>query len=198
MREIVFVALLAWTLAAQQGLCGKLEKIAQQPSNVLEDYYAYRHVSIIHFDVPERTVAVAFKYVSNQNNRLNRLQFNIMLTFSISESFCTHISSCFRFTAKEEKTGGIGKCPPRNVSLHLKSGSLPFVRPDGSKVAAKLMKRRRRYYSLEMQSGGDQYIIKIEAPPAGDWYAIAFRSWTDPDSGKIRQQGRRCSLPHFL
>lgn len=160
MRESALAVLLAWTLAAQQGLCGKLEKIAQQPSNVLVDYYAYRHVSIIHFNVPERTVAVAFK-----------------------------------FTAKEEKTGGIGRCTPLNVSLHLKSASLPFVCPDGSKVAAKLMdaKKRRRHYSLEMQSNGEQYIIKIEAPSAGDWYAIAFRSWTDPEDGKIKQQGLSAS-----
>lgn len=51
-------------------------------------------------------------------------------------------------------------------------------------------KHRRRHYSLEMQSNGEQYIIKIEAPSAGDWYAIAFRSWTDPEEGKIKQQGR--------
>lgn len=108
--------------------------------------------------------------------------------------------SRFRFTAKEEKTGGIGRCPPRNVSLYLKSGSLPFVRPDGSKVAAKLMEmnKRRRHYGLEMQSNGDQYVIKIEAPPAGDWYAIAFRSWTNPDTGKIRQQGGRLSLLPYI
>ncbi|XP_071562180.1 post-GPI attachment to proteins factor 6 [Temnothorax nylanderi] len=156
MRESALAVLLAWTLAAQQGLCGKLEKIAQQPSNILVDYYAYRHISIIHFNVPERTVAVAFK-----------------------------------FMAKEEKTGGIGRCSPVNVSLYLKSASLPFVSPDGSKVAAKLMetKNRRRHYSLEMQSNGEQYMIKIEAPSAGDWYAIAFRSWTDPEEGKIKQQG---------
>lgn len=65
MRESALAVLLAWILAAQQGLCGKLEKIAQQPSNVLEDYYAYRHISIIHFNVPERSVAIVFKYVSN-------------------------------------------------------------------------------------------------------------------------------------
>ncbi|XP_025160455.1 uncharacterized protein LOC105180994 [Harpegnathos saltator] len=103
-----------------------------------------------------------------------------------------------RFTAKEEKTGGIGKCSPRNVSLDIKPGSLPFVRPDGSKIAAKLMKRRRRCYSLEMQSNKNQYMIKIEAPPAGDWYIIAFRSWTDPDSGKIKQQGLGVSCETVL
>ncbi|XP_029172482.1 post-GPI attachment to proteins factor 6 isoform X3 [Nylanderia fulva] len=165
MLDSVLAVLLVWTLAVQQGLCGKLEKVAQQPNNVLVDYYAYRHISIIHFNVPELSVAVAFK-----------------------------------FTTKEEKTGGIGKCPPRNVSLYLKSGSLPFVRPDDSKVAAKLleMKKRRRNYGLKMQSNGDQYAIKIEAPPPGDWYAIAFRSWTDPDTGKIRQQGLSASCETVL
>ncbi|XP_011341819.1 post-GPI attachment to proteins factor 6 isoform X2 [Ooceraea biroi] len=165
MRNSALALLLAWTLAAQQGLCGKLEKIAEQASNVLVDYYAYRHVSIIHFDVPERTVAVVFK-----------------------------------FTAKEEKTGGIGRCQPRNVSVYMKSGSLPFISSDGSKVSAKLMEteKRRRYYSLRMQSNGDPNAIKIEAPPPGDWYAITFRSWTDPDKGKIKQQGLSASCQTVL
>lgn len=51
------------------------------------------------------------------------------------------------------------------------------------------MKGRRRYYSLKMESNGDEYMIKIDAPAPGDWYAIAFRSWSDPDNGKITQQG---------
>jgi len=108
------------------------------------------------------------------------------------------ILSRFRFTAKEEKTGGIGRCTPLNVSLHLKSASLPFVCPDGSKVDAKLMetKKRRRHYSLKMQSNGEQYVIKIDAPSAGDWYAIAFRSWTDPEDGKIKQQGENAT--HYI
>jgi anthranilate/para-aminobenzoate synthase component II len=74
----------------------------------------------------------------------------------------------------------------------MKSGSLPFISSDGSKVFAKLMEteKRRRYYSLRMQSDSEENVIKIEAPPPGDWYAIAFRSWTDPDKGKIKQQGR--------
>lgn len=95
----------------------------------------------------------------------------------------------FRFTVKEEKIGGIGRCSARNVSVFLKSGSLPFVKPDGSKIAANLMKGRRRYYSLDMESNGDECMIKIDAPVPGDWYAIAFRSWSDPNNGKITQQG---------
>ncbi|XP_015440081.1 PREDICTED: transmembrane protein 8A [Dufourea novaeangliae] len=154
MRDSVLVFSLAWILAIHRGLDGKLERVAQRPNVVLDDYYAYRHISIIHFHVPECTVAAAFK-----------------------------------FTVQEEKTGGIGRCAARNVSLFLKSGSLPFVRPDGSKITAKLMKGRRRYYSLNMESNGDEYMIRIDAPAPGDWYAIAFRSWSDPDDGKITQQG---------
>lgn len=67
MRKSALAVLLAWTLAAQQGLCGKLEKIAQQPSNILMDYTTYGTVSIIHFNVPERTVVVVFKYVLFRN-----------------------------------------------------------------------------------------------------------------------------------
>lgn len=163
MNESTLIYLLAWILVAGRGLCGKLEKIAHQPTNVLVDYYGYPHISIIHFNVPDCTVAAAFK-----------------------------------FSAKEEKIQGIGRCSPRNVSLYLKSGSLPFVQPDGAKVAAKLMKRRRRYYSLAMQSNGDQHMIKIDAPPPGDWYAIAFRSWTDPNNGKITQQGLTASCDTVL
>ncbi|CAK9822720.1 Transmembrane protein 8B [Anthophora retusa] len=163
MRDSVLVFLLAWIFAIHRGLCGKLERADQRPNNVLDDYYAYRHISIIHFNVPDRTVAAGFKFI-----------------------------------VKEEKTGGIGRCVARNVSLFLKSGSLPFVRPDGSKIAAKLMKGRRRYYSLNMESNGDEYMIKIDAPSPGDWYAIAFRSWSDPDNGKITQQGLGASCDTVL
>ena len=56
-------------------------------------------------------------------------------------------------------------------------------------MKAKLLENRRRYYSLEVISDGVQHDVRIDAPAAGDWYAIAFRSWFDPDSDKIIQQG---------
>lgn len=54
--------LLTWSLAVHQGLCGELEKVAHQPSNVLVDFTAYRHISIVHFSVPENTISALFKY----------------------------------------------------------------------------------------------------------------------------------------
>lgn len=60
------------------------------------------------------------------------------------------------------------------------------------------MKGRRGYYSLDMESNGDEYRIEIEAPSPADWYAIAFRSWSDPDNGKITQQGELLEIKSKL
>ena len=43
---------------------GELEKVVSHlPSNILDDYSAYRHISIIHFIVPENSVSALFKWV---------------------------------------------------------------------------------------------------------------------------------------
>lgn len=94
-----------------------------------------------------------------------------------------------RFTAEEDKLGGLTECSSRDVSIFLKSGSIPLVRPDNSTISAKLLDDRRDYYSLKLSSDGIKIDARIDAPLAGDWYAIAFRSWVDPDSNKIKQQG---------
>lgn len=95
----------------------------------------------------------------------------------------------YRFIVKEEKISGIGNCNPRNVAIHLKAGSLPFVTPDGSTTAARFLEDRRAIYSLDTPSNGDEHIVSIDAPIPGDWYAIAFRDWSDPNKSKIKQQG---------
>ncbi|XP_051160937.1 transmembrane protein 8B [Leptopilina boulardi] len=138
----------------QLGFCGKTTRIAQRPTNILLDFNAYRHISILHFVVPENSASANFKFV-----------------------------------AKEEKLSGIGSCSPRDVSVFLKYGSIPFVQPDGAKIKAKILKERRHHYSLKILSNGDEHLKRIDAPPPGDWYAIAFRSWSDPDNGKITQAG---------
>lgn len=80
------------------------------------------------------------------------------------------------------------------MTINVKSGSLPLVRPDESRIEAKLLENRRRHYSVEALSNGDEHVVNIVAPPPGDWYVIAYRSWFDPDSGKIQQQGNYCTL----
>ena len=73
--------------------------------------------------------------------------------------------------------------------IHLKSGSLPLVNPDQSKIEAKLLEGRRTHYTLEILSNRDEHIVTIVAPEPGDWFAIAYRSWHDPNKNKIKQQG---------
>ncbi|XP_015591102.1 transmembrane protein 8B isoform X2 [Cephus cinctus] len=151
-REIA--PFLIWSLIIQLGLSGNTERISQHPSNILVDFFAYRHISIVHFNIPQNSVAATFKFI-----------------------------------AKEERTGGLGRCSTRDVSVYLKFGSLPLVRPDNSTIAAKLLQRRYSYYNLEILSDETQHLIRVDAPPPGDWYAIAFRSWSDPNKEQISQQG---------
>lgn len=33
--------------------------------------------------------------------------------------------------------------------------------------------------------------LSIDGPNIGDWYAVAFISWTDPNNDRIEQQGKR-------
>lgn len=147
------IVLLIWGLI-HSGYCGRTTRIAQRPSNILLDFNAYRHISILHFVVPENSASANFKFV-----------------------------------AKEEKLSGVGSCTPRDVSVFLKYGTIPFVQPDGAKIKVNVLKERRRHYSLKIISNGDEHLTRIDAPPPGDWYAIAFRSWSDPDNGKITQAG---------
>ncbi|XP_001600009.1 post-GPI attachment to proteins factor 6 isoform X2 [Nasonia vitripennis] len=160
MRQLLLLAILG---LVSPGRATWPEKLAQQPGNTLVDFLAYRHVSVVHFDVRENAVSVGFK-----------------------------------FTVKEEKTGGIGECSPRNVTINVKSGSLPLVRPDGSRIEAKLLENRRRHYTIDSLSNGDEHVVNIVAPPPGDWYVIAYRSWTNPDTGKIKQQGLGASCETLL
>ncbi|XP_011504148.1 PREDICTED: transmembrane protein 8B-like [Ceratosolen solmsi marchali] len=104
----------------------------------------------------------------------------------------------FKFLVKEVKTSGIGECYPRDVTINIKSGSLPLIKPDGSKIEAKLLESRREHYTIEALSNGDEHIINIFAPPPGDWYAIAYRSWFDPNSSRIQQQGIGASCDTIL
>ena len=51
---------------------------------------------------------------------------------------------------------------------------------------------------MSMSSAGDEYLMRVSTPAAGDWFAIAFRSWTDPDSEQITQQGLGASCESVL
>nr|XP_046479963.1 post-GPI attachment to proteins factor 6-like isoform X1 [Neodiprion pinetum] len=108
------------------------------------------------------------------------------------------IGSMSGFHANEVKTGGIFRCTPQNITVHIKPGSIPFVNPDKSKVPENLLEARFPHHSLFFTSDGTQQVQNITAPVPGDWFAIAFRSWSDPNDGKIEQQGISASCETIL
>lgn len=62
MPKNIYIPLLIWNLLVIQMSCNKLEKVLQQPGNLLQDYVGYRQATVIHFNIPEHTVAAEFKW----------------------------------------------------------------------------------------------------------------------------------------
>lgn len=44
--------------------------------------------------------------------------------------------------------------------------------------------------SLQFQSDGTTKRLSIDGPHPGNWFAVAFLSWTDPNNDRIEQQGK--------
>ncbi|XP_049305843.1 uncharacterized protein LOC105233177 isoform X6 [Bactrocera dorsalis] len=98
----------------------------------------------------------------------------------------------FAFKAYEEgKSVFRGKCKPQNVDIHLKAGSYPVISPETIAFPKNFLSadQRSKTYSLQFQSNEKQQHFLIEGPQIGDWYAVAFISWTDPNKDRIVQQG---------
>lgn len=55
--------LVLWVLAGHPGDLDASSpiKYARQPGNELNDFFAYRYISIVHFDVPENAVSIGFR-----------------------------------------------------------------------------------------------------------------------------------------
>lgn len=110
----------------------------------------------------------------------------------------THFAS-FNFTVKEVATSTIAKkCPPRNVTVVIKYGSYPVVAPDSARFPDNYETRRLPYYEDEFSSDGKPRAVNVTNPLPGDWYAVAFLSYTDPNNDKIVQQGLSASCVALL
>jgi hypothetical protein len=48
---------------------------------------------------------------------------------------------------------------------------------------------RYEIYSLQFKSDGQTRRMTIDGPQPGNWFAVAFISWTDPNNERIEQQG---------
>lgn len=69
--ELLLLLISTLLIVQVKGGTSWTERIARRPDNILTDFSAYRHVSVVHFNVPENLVSVAFKLVYTytlQNN----------------------------------------------------------------------------------------------------------------------------------
>ncbi|PSN52826.1 hypothetical protein C0J52_09684 [Blattella germanica] len=112
-----------------------------------------------------------------------------VLHFRVPEQTLT---AHFNFTVSEKLTSSqlFSGCKPRKVSLYLKYGSLPVINPDGAKFPDNFsVSFRVPVYKTEFQSDEVPLILNVSSPFPGDWFAVAFLSYTDPNNDQILQQG---------
>lgn len=85
----------------------------------------------------------------------------------------------------------IGACEPQDIDIHIKAGGFPVVSPQNISFPEDFVDNslRNEIYSLKMQSDDETTNFTLLSPTPGEWFALAFVSWTDPKSDKIEQQG---------
>jgi hypothetical protein len=121
------------------------------------DYRAYHDVTVLHFQVPERTLRAAFNFKAYEKLIYSLLSF---------------------------------ECDPRRISVFLKYGNLPVINPDGSKFPDNFsISNRLPVYHAELHSDKVPVIINVSVPVPGDWFGVAFLSYTDPVDDQILQVG---------
>jgi hypothetical protein len=112
-----------------------------------------------------------------------------VLHFRVPEQAFT---ASFNFTASEKliSTQLFSGCDARRVSLFLKYGSPPVINPDGAKFPDNFsISNRVPMHNAEFQSNNVPVILNVTSPDPGDWFAVAFLSYKDPDNDQILQDG---------
>ncbi|KDR20728.1 hypothetical protein L798_04684, partial [Zootermopsis nevadensis] len=102
------------------------------------------------------------------------------------------LTAAFNFTVSEKLVSSqlFSGCDPRKVSLFLKYGSLPVINPDGAKFPNNFsISNRVPMYNAEFQSDEVPVILNVTSPIPGDWFAVAFLSYADPNNDQILQDG---------
>ncbi|XP_055371744.1 uncharacterized protein LOC129605811 [Condylostylus longicornis] len=110
-------------------------------------------------------------------------------------------TALFTFKAYEESKSAFQRvCQPRDVTLHLKAGSYPVISPENITFPRNFLSADQRFkiYNLQFESNGRQQRLSVDGPQAGNWFAVAFISWTDPNNERIEQQGLAASCETLL
>ncbi|KAG5671933.1 hypothetical protein PVAND_002101 [Polypedilum vanderplanki] len=110
-------------------------------------------------------------------------------------------SAMFSFKSYEESKSALTRvCQPQDVTLHLKAGSYPVISPENITFPKHFLSAEQRYeiYTLQFKSDGQTRRMTIDGPQPGNWFAVAFISWTDPNNERIEQQGLSPSCETLL
>ncbi|EDS41525.1 conserved hypothetical protein [Culex quinquefasciatus] len=95
----------------------------------------------------------------------------------------------FSFKAYEESKSAFQRvCQPNDITLHLKAGSYPVISPENITFPKHFL-------------SADESVtrrLSVDGPHPGNWFAVAFISWTDPNNERIEQQGLAPSCETLL
>nr|CAD7428789.1 unnamed protein product [Timema monikensis] len=97
----------------------------------------------------------------------------------------------WKFNATEHLISSsiVSRCRKRGVSLYLKYGSYPVINPDNSSFPENYYNVRVPIYNVTFRSDSVEKTVNIVNPMPGDWFAVTFLSYTDPNDDQILQQG---------
>ncbi|XP_037030331.1 uncharacterized protein LOC119070122 [Bradysia coprophila] len=154
-------------------------------------------------------IGIFFIHTEAQQIPLVRLPSNTLLKYTAYKDVSIlHFripsdtrTAYFSFKAYEEKKSAFQReCTPKNVSLHLKAGSYPVISPENITFPKHFLNAAQRFdiQSLQFLSDGTTKRLSIDGPHPGNWFAVAFLSWTDPNNDRIEQQGLAASCETLL
>lgn len=105
--------------------------LVRLPSNTLLKYTAYKDVSILHFVVPTdtRTAFFNFKAYEETKSAFRKYKENRILKALLSSNEKKKIRLLI-YRPRFHRLFAERQCKPRDVTLHLKSGSYPVISPD--------------------------------------------------------------------
>ncbi|XP_055524828.1 uncharacterized protein LOC129718259 [Wyeomyia smithii] len=107
----------------------------------------------------------------------------------------------FSFKAYEESKSAFQRvCQPNDITLHLKAGSYPVISPENITFPKHFLRTDERFeiHNLQFKSDSITRRLSIDGPHPGNWFAVAFISWTDPNNERIEQQGLAPSCETLL
>ncbi|XP_058465176.1 uncharacterized protein LOC131438855 [Malaya genurostris] len=107
----------------------------------------------------------------------------------------------FSFKAYEESKSAFQRvCQPNDITLHLKAGSYPVISPENITFPKHFLSADERFeiHNLQFKSDSITRRLSIDGPHPGNWFAVAFISWTDPNNERIEQQGLAPSCETLL